>query len=359
MSGKLMGEVYNLDLPRGEQSVLLAMAENANDEGGDCFPGLPYLQWKTRYSERQIQRLIRSLEQRGIVTLLTSRSGGRGNVACYQIDITKGDKKSPFIKNGYKKKGDISDGKGDICDTAQELQNKVLNITEPPIEPSLEPPIGDPAEKPKKKKASKKKVAATPEESEQIRECFDYWRVEHRKPTAKLSEDSPRWKSTLGRIRDGFTVEQIKSAIRGIKFSAFHMGKNDRGEFYADLFNVCKTIENVERFIELDERGQNAKSGFPQGNGGSRTNGAQNKPAPNGFKAPKPGVATEQPELLEVPGSGLANVGGRSQAVPLLAAQDYAAGFGDHSSEVRQAEVIPITSAARFTPSTGPGYRFG
>lgn len=113
-----------------------------------------------------------------------------------------------------------------------------------------------------------------------------------------------------------------------------------------------------DRFKNPIEDNQNATSGFSQSNGNGRANG---KPAPNGFKAPKPAPATgDEPELLEVPRSGLANAGGhRGEAVPMFAAQDYATSIGDGAEEIRQAEVIPITSAARFTPAPDSSYRFG
>jgi hypothetical protein len=198
------------------------------------------------------------------------------------------------------------------------------------------------------------KLKASPEEKALIEECFEFWKVCHGKPTAILSIDSSRWNNTLVRLRDGYSVEQIKAGIRGIKHSPHHTGQNDRNTKYLDLHHVCKTGEGLEQFIELDGAKQNATSGFSQGNGNGRANG---KPAPNNFKVGKPAAATD---VLEVYGQGVGDARReRRETVPMLAAQDYASGVGDSSGEIQQAEVIPITSAARFTPAPGSGYRFG
>lgn len=95
MSSKLMGQVWELDLPRDEQSVLLAMADNAHDDGTHCYPGVDYLAWKTGYDRRSVQRILRKLEEPGLIVVLHAQ-GGRGLALDYNIDISKGKKKRPW-----------------------------------------------------------------------------------------------------------------------------------------------------------------------------------------------------------------------------------------------------------------------
>jgi len=53
-----------------------------------------------------------------------------------------------------------------------------------------------------------------------------------------------------GRNR-GYDLEDLIDAARGIALSPFHMGDNDRGHPYNDLFHVFKSTANLERFRDL------------------------------------------------------------------------------------------------------------
>lgn len=102
MSGKVGGQVWELELDRPKKWVLLAMADNAHDDGSKCFPGVRYLAWKTGYSERQVQRIIRGLCSDGLLTPVAYIGGGRGHATEYKINVEKGVKKSSYIRKGDK-----------------------------------------------------------------------------------------------------------------------------------------------------------------------------------------------------------------------------------------------------------------
>ena len=61
MSAKLMGQVWDLDLPHNQAWVLMALADHADHEGNNVYPGLGLLRYKTGYSERQIRRVLDEL----------------------------------------------------------------------------------------------------------------------------------------------------------------------------------------------------------------------------------------------------------------------------------------------------------
>lgn len=98
-----MGQVWGLKLTRGQRDVLLALADHADDLG-NCFPGVEYLAWKTDYSERQVQRLLRQLEADKLVEVLDA-GGGSGLVRRYRLHLDNGVKKSPFVA---RQKGDTT-----------------------------------------------------------------------------------------------------------------------------------------------------------------------------------------------------------------------------------------------------------
>src|SRR4028119_1001522 len=96
MSIKLMNQVWELDLSHDKQNILIAMADHANDDGVNCFPGVDYLAWKCGYDRRSIQRILRLLEDDGLISPLAFPEGGRGHATEYKIDVTRAKKKIPF-----------------------------------------------------------------------------------------------------------------------------------------------------------------------------------------------------------------------------------------------------------------------
>lgn len=56
-------------------SVLLVLANSADDNGGNCFPGNALIAERTRYSERTVIRAVVELERQGWITVLQRRGG--------------------------------------------------------------------------------------------------------------------------------------------------------------------------------------------------------------------------------------------------------------------------------------------
>lgn len=96
MSIALMSRVWTLNLPHDQQSILMALADHAHDDGSKCFPGVDYLAWKTGYGRRSVQRILRSIEMAGIARPVAYLLGGRGHAREYILDLEKGVIKSPF-----------------------------------------------------------------------------------------------------------------------------------------------------------------------------------------------------------------------------------------------------------------------
>jgi hypothetical protein len=80
MSGLVMGLAFELpiteDFGRGEKFVLLAYADNAQQDGRNVFPSIELICKKTGYSERQVQTITRKLATLGY--LISDGVGPRG-----------------------------------------------------------------------------------------------------------------------------------------------------------------------------------------------------------------------------------------------------------------------------------------
>ncbi len=139
MSIKLMSEVWTRELPHPEQSVLLALADHADDEGGSVFPSLALVAWKTGYSTRQVRRIVRTLEDRGALVLVAEATRYRPNE--YRIVMEAVPAKTPFRADNLsgldEPRADIQDTRADIALSHRaDIALSARTITEPPEEPS-------------------------------------------------------------------------------------------------------------------------------------------------------------------------------------------------------------------------------
>ena len=68
----------------------------------------------------------------------------------------------------------------------------------------------------------------------------------------KMSNNSilnaKRDKAVKARLKEGYTVDQIKLAILGCSMTPHNMGQNDNNKKYNDLELICRDGTNVERF---------------------------------------------------------------------------------------------------------------
>jgi hypothetical protein len=151
MSVKVMAQVWELDLPHAEKFVLLAMADHADHDGGNVYPSVLTVARKTGYSERQVQRVIDSLEARGLL-VPTQQTAGAATV--YRVDtaaapkVTAAPKTAPAPRPAatppvVTKCHPCQNVTPDICDT-DPGQNVTTggDILSPPYlykEPSFEP----------------------------------------------------------------------------------------------------------------------------------------------------------------------------------------------------------------------------
>ena len=67
MSVKVMGWIWDMELPQDEKLIALAYADHASHDGTNIFPAISTVARKTGYSERSVQRITRKLEEHGLL----------------------------------------------------------------------------------------------------------------------------------------------------------------------------------------------------------------------------------------------------------------------------------------------------
>ena len=95
MSVKIMSQVWELDLPHNAQSLFLALADHADDDGY-CYPSVGRVAWNTGYGVRQVQRTLKDLRDQKLAIPTGSVSGGRHNTVVYKLNPSAGKQKPPF-----------------------------------------------------------------------------------------------------------------------------------------------------------------------------------------------------------------------------------------------------------------------
>lgn len=82
-----------------------------------------------------------------------------------------------------------------------------------------------------------------------VAEIFDYWcSVMNKSAATKL--DKKREKAIKDRLKDGYPVEYIKTAIEKCSRTPHNMGVNDNGQKYNDITLICRSAAHIERFYE-------------------------------------------------------------------------------------------------------------
>lgn len=80
-------------------------------------------------------------------------------------------------------------------------------------------------------------------------DLFNYWREVMGKSNSNSKLTTKRSKSIKARLKDGYTVEQIKKSIDGCSQDPFSMGQNDRQKPFNDIELICRSGEKLESFM--------------------------------------------------------------------------------------------------------------
>lgn len=97
--------------------------------------------------------------------------------------------------------------------------------------------------------------AAHASDDADVRAIYDSW-LEHfraigqwTRKTTKLT--SRRAAVIRARLRDGYSPDDLRRAIDGCSRSHWHMGDNPDGKTWTDIELICRSPENVDRFMDL------------------------------------------------------------------------------------------------------------
>jgi hypothetical protein len=84
----------------------------------------------------------------------------------------------------------------------------------------------------------------------QALEVFEHW-VRVFNKNARSVFKGKRAANVRARLKDKYTVDQLKTAVEGCKLSPHHQGQNPEGTVYDDLELICRDPSKVDRFIAI------------------------------------------------------------------------------------------------------------
>lgn len=96
--------------------------------------------------------------------------------------------------------------------------------------------------------------------SNTVLDIFNYWVQVMGKNKTTTQLTTKRKKNISARLKDGYTVEQIKQAVNGCRDDPFSMGANDRNKPFNDIELICRTGEKLESFLEVSGNGTNKQN---------------------------------------------------------------------------------------------------
>lgn len=88
--------------------------------------------------------------------------------------------------------------------------------------------------------------------AEQVQQVFDFYKQTFGDMFKRLTLTKGRRDKIIARLKSGYSVEEICTAIKNIRQSSFHCGDNDKHMFYATLEFICRNDENLEKWINAD-----------------------------------------------------------------------------------------------------------
>lgn len=213
--------MHNSEETLGRRLVLLALAENANDDGSGAWPSVETLARKSRLSTRQVKRCLKGLEDGGA---LVSEGVGPKGTKSWRVVMAEGD-------------DNLSGGDNLSSESGQDVTR---TCPTEPIEGEDTPPTPP---------------GASHDDVARVWNCY----VVTMEPRFHgLPADERRLIREALRVA---TVDECCTAIKGCARSPHHMGQNDRGKKYNKLTNILKgkrggkTLrEQIDMFLEIADR---------------------------------------------------------------------------------------------------------
>ena len=248
MSVKVMGMVWDLEIPRDEKFVLLAFADHADHDGLNVYPSYERVALKTGYSERQVKRIVARLKKRG--ALIVDGKVGRRN----KFRIPIGDKMSPIAEGPF---DDLQVPSEPPSGTSETPTGDTATAPNPSVKPSTEPSTEPSSPNGTEKNTIRKEFA---EDFSQMAGLS----IPEPETQAERRTAGKRWWQPIRRM----CIEALWDPLVSRRIMAEVLDHMDRDSLTVDA--PASIEKNFRATIAAMKRGAYKKAGEPKGNQGLR-----------------------------------------------------------------------------------------
>lgn len=215
-----------------QKAVLISLADNANDDGF-CWPSVTTICERVCGSDRAVRAAIACLERSGAIQ--ANHRVGRSTM----YKITPKDYRPLHIAQDC---GKVTSA--NAAGTPANAAGMPLQMPQGGLQMPQDTPANAAGITVKNRKEPKIEPTDNP-----LLSVFTHWQNVMGKGQAKL--DAKRKRAITGRLKDGYTVEQLCRAVTGCSLSSWHMGKNERNRAYNDIELICRDAAKVDQFIAM------------------------------------------------------------------------------------------------------------
>lgn len=218
MSIRCQSWVYeNSEATGNERLILLAIADEADDDGTNGHPGIDRIAHKARVNKRTTMRCIERLELAGRLVVHRPEVKGRGRYNTYVVVMTEGQKGDTLTESEKVRNGDIRarNGASPYLDRSR------------PVDP----------------------LTPEPKEPSPVEQVFQAWLTSTKK-TARTVLDSKR-RSLIERALKTHPPADVLDAVRGWEHSPYHRGENPEHKVWNDLGLLLRDAGKIEQFRDL------------------------------------------------------------------------------------------------------------
>lgn len=237
----------NSETNGNDRLVLLAIADEADDDGSSAYPSMERLALKCRVNRATVMRTIRRLEEAGEIIVDRPEEYGRGRYNVYLVVMGRDGLSVADCQPLPKSR-----------DTPKQRRERARNSAEGRAQVQPDPLTLVPVDP---------ESTATPlvDCSDDVATVFDAWREATNHQRAVLD---PKRRSKITNALKRFGVDELIDAVRGWRHSPYHCGENDNGTVYNDLDLLLRDAKHVEQFRDWEQgmnrptpRGQRAGKG--------------------------------------------------------------------------------------------------
>lgn len=266
----MMARVWEIELPAEQQQVMLVIADHADDDGRDAYPGIERIAWKVGKQQRAVQYIIKRLCAAGILEVVAHTMGGRGLRKEFSIHLEKGAKKAPFVPSYKRVQNPAQKGAKSTPERVQPATQKGAtgdtahawpSISEPSLEPSGEPSGIHP-------------VVGTP-----AQRVFEAYKNAILPKAKRIDATDTKIRARL----KTFSEEELLQAVANFAADDWNMNDAKNGNRGAGWF--FQSDQRIEGFVNLEPRSKSAADR----NGSTGRAGATPHQARSGGSTLRPG----------------------------------------------------------------------